>query len=630
MPTQQQLTAIFDKIDADGSNKLDIEELSQALKEVDIDEKMFQQILNEADKDGDKNIDRQEFMDALGKVTKGSVFGNLAEKQANLLQVKGHGGAVHSYSTEEVEAFSDHLNHVLGKDKDCAYLMPIEPDSNELFTKNVDGVLLAKLINLIEPNTIDFRCINVPKKKTKYTLTVFKQNENLNLVINSCKSIGVIVHNIGAGDIREGARANPTLVLGLLWQLVKMHLLGSVNLKEHPELMRLLMKGEKLEDLLKLSPEKILLRWMNYHLKEAGAEKRVHNFGKDVKDSEAYTIVMNRIDPNHCDKSALNVKDKTKRAQKVLSNAKKMGCNPIVKARDIAAGNEKLNLAFAADLFNTCPGLDPIAEKEKAELCGLFDDMSGDSREERQFRLWCNCLGIPDFYLNNLFEDFSDGLNLLKVENAVEPGIVQWHKVEKKPTNKFKKVLNNNYAVVLGKSLKFSLVGIGGSDVVDKNKKLILSIMWQLMKYHTIKFVSSLSKAGIGEVDEKKILSWCNEQVTTTYNGKVPEITKFNDKSLKTGIYLCHLAGSIDPEVIDFSLITEGNSEEEQLLNARYAISLARKLECCVFTLPEDIQEVRPKMILTFLAAVMSRVLKGPAEVPDVEFEEKEPEKESN
>lgn len=44
---------------------------------------------------------------------------------------------------------------------------------------------------------------------------------------------------------------------------------------------------QELADLLKLTAEKILLRWMNYHLKKAGSTRVVNNFSGDIKDSEA-------------------------------------------------------------------------------------------------------------------------------------------------------------------------------------------------------------------------------------------------------------------------------------------------------------------------------------------------------
>lgn len=44
----------------------------------------------------------------------------------------------------------------------------------------------------------------------------------------------------------------------------------------------LLREGETLEDLMKLSPEELLLRWANFHLENAGWEK-INNFSSDIK-----------------------------------------------------------------------------------------------------------------------------------------------------------------------------------------------------------------------------------------------------------------------------------------------------------------------------------------------------------
>lgn len=44
----------------------------------------------------------------------------------------------------------------------------------------------------------------------------------------------------------------------------------------------LLRDGESLEHLLSLSPEELLLRWVNYHLQNAGT-KTISNFSEDIK-----------------------------------------------------------------------------------------------------------------------------------------------------------------------------------------------------------------------------------------------------------------------------------------------------------------------------------------------------------
>jgi hypothetical protein len=40
---------------------------------------------------------------------------------------------------------------------------------------------------------------------------------------------------------------------------------------------------QDIDEVLSLSPEKMLLRWMNHHLKKAGYKKTVNNFSSDVK-----------------------------------------------------------------------------------------------------------------------------------------------------------------------------------------------------------------------------------------------------------------------------------------------------------------------------------------------------------
>ena len=287
-------------------------------------------------------------------------------------------------------------------------------------------------------------------------------------------------------------------MLGLVWQLVKIHLLNNINLKNHPELVRLLEANEELSDLLKLPPEQLLLRWFNYHLKNAGHPKRIANFSSDVKDSEAYTVLLHQISPAQCDTSALKQTDTLQRAQHVLDNAKRLEVKAPIKAADIVSGNPRLNLIFTAAIFNQVPGLDPLT-KDEMDKAGLIEDDVGDSREERAFRMWINSLGIEDLYINNLYEDSTDGLTLLKVLDFIHGGgLVDWKQVEKTPNNKFKKVSNCNYVVVLGKQLKFSLVNISGTDINSGNKKLVLALVWQMMRYHTLSFVKNINAKKFG------------------------------------------------------------------------------------------------------------------------------------
>lgn len=45
---------------------------------------------------------------------------------------------------------------------------------------------------------------------------------------------------------------------------------------------------------------------------------------------------------------------------------------------------------------------------------------------------------------------------------------------------------------------------------------------------------------------------------------------------------------------------------QEKFTNAKYAISMARKIGARVYALPEDITEVKPKMVMTVFACLMA------------------------
>lgn len=189
---------------------------------------------------------------------------------------------------EEQLAFSDWVNSNLRNDPELRHLLPIDAEGNALYDKAKDGILLCKVINHSCPDTIDERVIN--RKK----LTLYTKHENLTLALNSALSIGCNIVNIDAHDLAKG---KPHLVLGLLWQIIRIGLFNQITLENCPGLTALLEDGEKIEDLMKLSPEAILLRRVNYHLERAGVARRCNNFQGDITDSEVYSHLLKQIAP---------------------------------------------------------------------------------------------------------------------------------------------------------------------------------------------------------------------------------------------------------------------------------------------------------------------------------------------
>ena len=149
--------------------------------------------------------------------------------------------------------------------------------------------ICSKMMNHSCPDTIDERAIN------KRSLTLYTKHENLTLALTSAQAIGCNVVNIDAHDLAKG---KPHLVLGLLWQIIRIGLFNQISLEHCPGLALLLQDGEEIAELMKLSPEAILLRWVNHHLDRAGVNRRCNNFTSDIKDSEIYSYLLKQIAPN--------------------------------------------------------------------------------------------------------------------------------------------------------------------------------------------------------------------------------------------------------------------------------------------------------------------------------------------
>lgn len=198
----------------------------------------------------------------------------ILKKQPSERSIEGAGGASHTFSDEEKQAFSEHINFCLSSDPALSKILPLNVDSMDLFEKSNDGLILCKLINLASSDSIDERAMNI-----KENMNVYQKTENQNLALNAARAIGCQVVNIGAQDLIEG---RPILVLGLVWQIIKIQLLSQISLKNFPELVVLLAEGETMSDFVKLSSEVILLRWLNYHLTKAGSSRVAHNFGSDL------------------------------------------------------------------------------------------------------------------------------------------------------------------------------------------------------------------------------------------------------------------------------------------------------------------------------------------------------------
>ncbi|CAO1636784.1 unnamed protein product [Parajaminaea phylloscopi] len=589
----------FRQIDVDGTGSVGKQDVIKAVedsKEATYDQ--ARETLKEVNLDSSGRVELEDYVDLFAKLRAGrnATAGTVTKGKVT---VKGSNASVqHTINEDERTEFTRHINSTLAGDTHIGNRLPVPTDTFQLFDECKDGLILCKLINDAVPDTIDERVLNVGKGGKGPN--AFQMTENNNIVITSAKAIGCSVVNVGAQDLIDGREH---LILGLIWQIIRRGLLSKIDLKNHPELYRLLDDGETLEEFLRLPPDQILLRWFNYHLKAANWPNRVSNFSKDVADGTNYTVLLSQLKPESCDRKPLQEADVLQRAEMVLQRADAIGCRKYLTPSAMVAGNPKLNLAFVAHLFNTWPCLEALEEPPPMEIEDF--DAEGE-REARVFTLWLNSLDVdPGVY--SLFDDLQDGTVILQAFDKVVPGSVVWRRVSKpkegQELSRFKAVENTNYAVDLAKANQMHIVGIQGADIVDGTKTLTLGLVWQLMRLNISKTLSSLGKGGKA-VSDQDMVAWANGVVKSA--GKSTSMRSFKDPSLKSAHFFLDLLDGMRKGIVDYNLVQQGRTEEECRNNAKLAISIARKLGALIFLVPEDIVDVRQRLILTFVGSLMS------------------------
>lgn len=182
---------------------------------------------------------------------------------------------------------------------------------------------------------------------------------------------------------------------------------------------------------------------------------------------------------------------------------------------------------------------------------------------------------------------------------------MNWRHVNKRPASgaelmRFKAVENTNYAIELGKQMHFSLVGVQGADITDGQRTLTLGLVWQLMRRDISETLSALAaRLGKREITDNEMIKWANDQ--SRKGGRSSSIRNFKDQSLGTGVFLLDVLNGMKTSYVDYDLVTAGRTDEECYMNAKLAISIARKMGATIWLVPEDICQVRSRLIVTFI-----------------------------
>lgn len=157
--------------------------------------------------------------------------------------------------------------------------------------------------------------------------------------------------------------------------------------------------------------------------------------------------------------------------------------------------------------------------------------------------MWINSLNIDGVFCNNLYEDGRDGIMHCKILEHLKPGVIEMKALDLKAKNKFSRSSNCSKIIGGAKALGLKIVGVDGTDFADAKRKMILAVVWQMMRFHYLSV--------IGGKTEEQILDWANGMV----KDEKFRLSSFKDKSAVSGQFYIHLCAGIEPRAVDWDIV---------------------------------------------------------------------------
>ena len=387
-----------------------------------------------------------------------------------------------------------------------------------------NGLLIAAFLNYASPHAIDRRALHVPSGPAE-KLNQAQKSENLSVVVASCQGLGVPVARVS--DLVAALLSPQTRVrevLDFIFSLICFRLFRAATAERLSGATDA--KTNNFSAATR-SPTSMLWSWLRRLSIQALPkdsdlvnipDKASVGLGTDwadgaipctlvggvLKEFRVDAVVEGLTGSEFC-QTVLSEQDVAKRRAVVMSQLRMMGAPAATcfmlpahlcaaEEGDAEGSDAKLvwsraNILFVAAVADTVTALAPGSGESPAvpAVPGSVGDTEVDGA-----RVWLNNLGVPGTSrVHDLMAELrSDGLLLLRtLEFLAKPKkSVVWKKVEMKPNHKIKCISNLAYAVDVARKdpFNFSLVGVGGNDLFEGNRKLTLSLLWQMRRYTEI------------------------------------------------------------------------------------------------------------------------------------------------
>ncbi|KAI8328265.1 calponin homology domain-containing protein [Chlamydoabsidia padenii] len=170
-------------------------------------------------------------------------------------------------------------------------------------------------------------------------------------------------------------------------------------------------------------------------------------------------------------------------------------------------------------------------------------DKTWESIQQKTFTKWLNnkldVKGVP--HIQNLTEDLASGVTLIQLLEII--GDVSVGRYNRNPQMRIQFVENVNLALEVIKQRGVGLTNIGAEDIVDKNLKLTLGMLWTIILRFTIADISQEGKNA-----KEGLLLWCQRKTAPYHEVDVRDFTY----SWTDGLAFCALIHRHRPDLLDY------------------------------------------------------------------------------
>ncbi|KAF0720283.1 Aste57867_427 [Aphanomyces stellatus] len=222
--------------------------------------------------------------------------------------------------------------------------------------------------------------------------------------------------------------------------------------------------------------------------------------------------------------------------------------------------------------------------------------------QKNTFTRWANShLSKKRMEIDDLYEDLKDGLRLIALLQIVSRQPVA-AKYNRNPKMRIQKLENLNLIFGFMAKNNMTITNIGSSDIVDGNSKLILGLMWTIIKSYQ---VGEIAVDGVSGKDG--LLLWVKRSLT---DYPTVEVTNFTT-SWTNGMAFCALIHKHYPNIIDFESLSPDNAADNvklafDLMQTKFAIpQLLNVADVAGNPKPDD------KSIMTYVSLLFQEFASG-------------------